>query len=308
MRLPAKPRVVLGTAQLGSAYGRTNCVGYLTEAAALALLECAVARGIRDLDSARAYGLSEYRIGQFIRTHGAKDLVVRTKLDPLDALVPDASEQAVVEAVDRSVSSSLECLGLDRLAVVMVHRVTHLQAFHGAILQRLRQHQQDGTIGKIGASVNDPEQLNLAASAGIAVVQMPFNMLDRRWQGLPERLAPSMALDVRSIFLQGLLANSTTAEWPSVEGYEPGQLISRLGDLAEELNRSDVRDMAVAYVCAQPWVGGCVVGAETESQVKDTLELFDRPALTQEECSMVRARIPFVPADLVQPWRWPDRN
>ena len=69
---------VLGTAQLGLAYGRTNAVGNLSDEAALDLLEAAYASGVREIDTARAYGLSEQRIGEFVRVHGVRDLRILT--------------------------------------------------------------------------------------------------------------------------------------------------------------------------------------------------------------------------------------
>jgi aryl-alcohol dehydrogenase-like predicted oxidoreductase len=60
-------KFTLGTAQLGlPKYGRTNATGCPPEADAVALIRAAVDGGVKFIDSARAYGLSEGRVGQAV--------------------------------------------------------------------------------------------------------------------------------------------------------------------------------------------------------------------------------------------------
>ena len=221
-------------------------------------------------------------------------------------LQADSREQVVVGAVDRSLETSLKCLGMNQLPVLMLHRAQHIDAFQGAIMRRLLQHRKAGVVGSLGVSVNTPQELMLAlGNSDVAHVQMPFNILESRWSSALAMLPSSIAFDVRSIFLQGLLANPLAAKWPAIDGYSPPALIAQLIALVHELDRADVRDLAVAYVRGQAWVDGCVVGIETETQLKETMELFRAAPLAADECEVVRSRIATLPDDLVQPWRWP---
>ena len=61
------PRLTLGTAQLGPAYGIANREGRLDDASADAVLSAGWDAGMRWFDTARAYGDSEQRIGAWCR-------------------------------------------------------------------------------------------------------------------------------------------------------------------------------------------------------------------------------------------------
>lgn len=297
---------VLGTAQLGLAYGRTNAVGNLSDEAALDLLEAAYASGVREIDTARAYGLSEQRIGEFVRAHGVRDLRILTKLSPLQDLTPEAGEADVASTVRQSLETSLANLHLDRLPVLMLHRPDHADAFGGAVLRELRRWREKGAIGALGASVNVPNELaQVMTHRDFEHIQLPYNLLDRRWPAALEKDAAGRAFHVRSVFLQGLLANPQTAAWPDVPGYEPAALARSLEIAAERLKRRGVRDLAVAYVRGQAWIGGCVVGVERPEQLAENLRLFEQPPLTADEIALVREALPPVPSSLVEPWTWP---
>lgn len=297
---------VLGTAQLGLAYGRTNAVGNLSDEAALGLLEAAYASGVREIDTARAYGLSEQRIGEFVRAHGVRDLRILTKLSPLQDLTPEAGEADVASTVRQSLETSLANLHLDRLPVLMLHRPDHADAFGGAVLRELRRWREKGAIGALGASVNVPNELaQVMTHRDFEHIQLPYNLLDRRWPAALEKDAAGRAFHVRSVFLQGLLANPQTAAWPDVPGYEPAALARSLETVAERLKRRGVRDLAVAYVRGQAWIGGCVVGVERPEQLAENLRLFEQPPLTADEIALVREALPPVPSALVEPWTWP---
>jgi len=297
---------VLGTAQLGLAYGRTNAVGNLSDEAALDLLEAAYASGVREIDTARAYGLSEQRIGEFVRAHGVRDLRILTKLSPLQDLTPEAGEADVASTVRQSLETSLANLHLDRLPVLMLHRPDHADAFGGAVLRELRRWREKGAIGALGASVNVPNELaQVMTHRDFEHIQLPYNLLDRRWPATLEQDAARRTFHVRSVFLQGLLANPQTAAWPDVPGYEAAALARSLEIAAERLKRRGVRDLAVAYVRGQAWIGGCVVGVERPEQLAENLRLFEQPPLTADDIALVREALPPVPSSLVEPWTWP---
>jgi aryl-alcohol dehydrogenase-like predicted oxidoreductase len=297
---------VLGTAQLGAAYGRTNATGHLSDEAAAELLEAAYASGVREIDTARAYGESERRIGDFARRRGISDLVISTKLSPLLELAPDAETADVVSAVRHSLQESLRLLNVEQLPVLMLHRPGHCEAFGGAVMEELRRWRERGVIGTLGASVNTPQELlGISGQPDIRHVQLPFNLLDGRWRAALPAAADGHTFHVRSIFLQGLLANPQSAAWPVLPGYDPIETVRALEQVARRLGRQGVRELAVAYVRGQPWIGGCVIGLERPEQLEENLRLFSQAPLTAAETAVLRDLLPGVPASLVEPWTWP---
>ncbi|HWT34555.1 MAG TPA: aldo/keto reductase, partial [Microbacterium sp.] len=76
----AQSRLILGTAQLGMRYGAANGHGLPSSGAAREILVAASRAGISHVDTARAYGLSENRIGDAFQRGLSEHLSVVTKL------------------------------------------------------------------------------------------------------------------------------------------------------------------------------------------------------------------------------------
>src|SRR5262249_27772400 len=131
MRDRSPAELVLGTVQLGLAYGAANRTGKPARAAALKLVRKAARSGVREFDTARAYGDSEERLGEALA--GKKAVRAITKLSPLSELAPDSSHDQVRRAVDESIEQSLVSLRRDRLDCLLLHRASHMWAFDGAI-------------------------------------------------------------------------------------------------------------------------------------------------------------------------------
>lgn len=308
MRARPSAKLVLGSVQLGLAYGAANRMGKPDERAALALVRRAVEGGVSAIDTARAYGDSEARLG---RALGPRRVRTITKLSPLPGLSPDASPGAVRAAVDASIAASLAALGRERIDCLLLHRAAHLTEFGGEVWNRLLERLEDGTVLALGVSVQSPAEAHLALDyRDVVHLQLPFNLLDWRWHeaGVVARLAerPNVTVHVRSVFLQGLLV-ADPALWPRIPGVDAAAIVAALRELAAELARQGPADLCVAYVRGQDWVDGLVIGMETEDQVDANLALFLRPPLGEEDCRAVRAALPRVPEILLDPARWPAR-
>lgn len=293
---------VLGCVQLGIAYGVANRTGKPSAESAIALLSRAFAEGLWCFDVARAYGDAEDRVGAALS--GTPATIV-TKLSPLTGADTVAVALAGTEA---SIAESLRALRRERLDVLLLHRAIHRTAFDGILWRRLLELQQAGTIGRLGISAQTPDEV-IAALDDPAVVhiQFPYNVLDWRWQNAFEALAlrPDVTVHVRSVFLQGLLAADDAQLWPAVPGVDAASLVQALTALANDLERESVADLCLAYVRGHHQIHGAVIGLETIAQLDANFALFAKPALTPAQCATVRARLPQVPEQLLNPALWP---
>lgn len=295
--------LVLGGVQFGLAYGIANRTGAPDDAELRAILDLAERAGITHLDTAAGYGDSEARIGAAL-TEGSP-LRVITKLPPdLDAAAADSGPRTI-DALERS----RQRLRRKALDAVLLHRFEHYTNGKSAVWSELRMQQDLGEIGRIGCSIYQPEELlALLRDPDVRLVQLPFNILDRRWltpevqQAIAAR--PDVILHGRSALLQGLLTLDDPARWPCERSLAEG-CIAALKGLAHDLRRRSVVDLCFAYARAQSWLAGIVVGAETAAQMAENIELFRSPVLTEEEVSQVTRRIPEVPESLLDPSRWP---
>jgi spore coat polysaccharide biosynthesis protein SpsF (cytidylyltransferase family)/aryl-alcohol dehydrogenase-like predicted oxidoreductase len=302
--------LVLGGAQFGMPYGIANRAGKPGDDELHAILALAEAAGVSHLDTAAGYGDSEHRIGSALGPDSPLGIV--TKLPPnLADGEPTAREaaQRVHVAVDRS----LWLLGRPRLEAVLLHRFEHYGAAEGAIWQTLLALRSEGKIGRIGASIYRPEELAaLLAVPDVGLVQLPFNILDRRWlePAVQRAIAnrPDVILHGRSALLQGLLTIDDPLLWPIPDGDLARRCIAVLQAAAASLGRETVADLCFAYARAQPWLAAIVVGAETAAQMAENIRLFRAPALTPAEAEAVAASLPGpLPEQLLNPALWPRR-
>jgi spore coat polysaccharide biosynthesis protein SpsF len=300
---------VLGSVQLGLDYGVANRTGKPSRAAALALVRRAADCGIRQFDTARAYGDAEERLGEAL---SGRPVYTVTKLSPLSELAEGAPPAEVVAAVEASIARSCEALRQDSLDCLLLHRAAHMTAFDGVIWQRLREFVEAGTIRRLGVSVQSPaEAAAVLASPAVQHIQLPFNLLDGRGReaGIIDRLAarPDVAVHARSIFLQGLLASGDPSLWPVIEGVDPAAVLGEIAGLARDLAREDAADLCLAYARGQDFIAGVVIGMETEQQLDRNLRLSLKRPLNTEECRLVDDCVPRLPDQLLNPALWPNR-
>jgi|YNPMSStandDraft_2_1061718.scaffolds.fasta_scaffold11199_2 spore coat polysaccharide biosynthesis protein SpsF len=301
--------LVLGTAQLGLEYGWANTTRCPSEDEAALIVKKAIDHGVTHVDTARAYGESERRIGFVLESGYRNALTVVTKLDPLESLPPEASEHCVRTAVDASVFRSCRELRVPRLGVLLIHRAAHLDSHGGVIWKRLCELRNQGVIGALGVSVQSvDEAMRALVNPDVQYIQLPFNILDRRWLDPTFQEALRVRSDVvvhaRSPLLQGLLAIDDPTMWPKVPGVDPRLILSKLRALAERLGRRDTVDLSLAYVRGQEWIHGVVLGVEKLEQLTDAAKLMCTPPLTLAECHLVEREIEGGPEALVNPALW----
>jgi len=302
--------LVLGSVQLGLSYGAANRTGKPSRRSALRLVQRALDAGVSSIDTARAYGDSEERLGEALQ--GRKAVRTITKLSPLADLPDDAPRGDVRAAVDGSIADSLAALKRDRVDCLLLHRARHMTSHGGAIWERLIELLEDGIVFALGVSVQTPDEaLAALACADVGHIQLPFNLLDWRWReaGVIAKVhaRAHVTVHARSVFLQGILANDAQT-WPPVKDVDAFALTRLLAGLAREYGRENAADLCLAYARGQSWIDGVVVGMETEKQLEDNLRLFVRPPLCAEDCLTLERRIPRVCETLLNPALWPQRS
>ncbi len=304
-------KLVLGTVQIGAQYGAANRTGLPSVERAIRILRRAHRFGIRQFDTARAYGEAEERIGAAFG--GAEGPAMITKLDPLAMLAANATEAEAEAAVETSVNASLVSLKRASLDTLLLHRAAHLTSHNGAVWSRLVRLQKAGVIGRLGVSVQNPEEAFQALSMrAVNHIQLPFNLIDQRWRetGVPNaaRAREDVTVHARSVYLQGILACEDSMVWPRVHGVDAEGTLYMLDTLAQLYKRLSIADLCLAYVRGQDWIDGIVIGMETEEQLDRNLALFDGEPMTQDEIENIEPRLPRFPEALLNPALWPSRS
>ena len=179
--------VGLGGAQFGNLFAET------TDGESEAAVDAAWDAGIRYFDTAPHYGLglSERRLGRALASRPRDEFIISSKVGRLLVDSPETADQQdddgfVVPAatkrvfdftrdgVLKSVESSLERLGLDRLDIAYLHDPDdHWDAASTTGVDALVELRDQGVVGAIGAGMNQSaadDLLPLAAERGVSVV------------------------------------------------------------------------------------------------------------------------------------------
>ncbi len=257
-----RPRLALGTAQLGADYGRIVCERAPDNESALALLDAAWELGFRCIDTAAAYGTSELRIGAWIaaRAH-APAIITKIRLD--------SGDQIAVEATVRgSIAKSRAALGGAEIETVLLHRAIDME--RDGVVEALRRAESTGEFGRWGVSIYSPEEFASALELrGVGAIEAPLNALDRRLErsGLLERAKRrGVSVIARSVFLQGVLIMPYQKIPRSIPHLR--QAVTAFSEQAGSLG-IHAGTLAIAAVAAMPSIETIVLGAASEGQVRE---------------------------------------
>lgn len=303
------PKLVLGGAQLGMRYGIANATDY-SRSHAVEMITNALSKGVRTIDTARAYGESEEVIGLALAQRERGYPFIVTKLDPLPDLAVDAGRDAIEQAVRRSLDQSRQAMRVDSLPLVCLHRAEHLTSHGGTIWSELIESQRQNLVGRLGVSVQAPDELELAlGTPGVSHVQLPYNLLDHRWDALIDevrqhRKERGLTIHVRSALLQGLLASEDAGLWARAHVADPEAVIQWLHKTAAEHGFSGPSELAFAFVIAQDWIDGVVTGCDNAEQLDANVALFHKLAGTREKVGWALASRPHLAERTLNPALW----
>ena len=264
-------RLVLGTAQLGLPYGIANKTGQPDQKMATNIVREAWKNGIREFDTAQGYGISEEVLGKaFFELGISSEAKFITKFDPnLDHL--DTSVMA------KSLDQSLQRLGVQSLFGIMLHREEMLSLWDKGLGKILQAFVSSGRVEKIGISVYSPDKATKALKAeGIDMVQLPTNILDRRFENAGVlKLADEQnkTIFIRSVFLQGLILMNPREIPEKMHFARP--VVEEIESLANEFRLSR-QELAIGYIKSKMPNAHVIFGAETPKQVTENVDAWKR--------------------------------
>ena len=200
----------IGTAQFGLDYGISNQKGQTGEPEVEKILDFSSQHNISLLDTSPGYGNSEKVLGKYFKD----TFKIVTKLP----YIPDSLSKEQTEAfLESELEKSLNNLGTSSLRGLLIHNASQLKIPQtNEILKFLSKKKDEGLVEKIGISVYNKEDIDLACKLfSPEIVQAPINILDQRLvlDGSLKKLKDkNCEIHARSIFLQGLLLLNKTPD------------------------------------------------------------------------------------------------
>ena len=278
----------------------------VTEAQAAEVLDKAYEGGMRYFDTAPLYGhgLSELRLGRFLRTIDRKTVTVSTKagrymVPPYGETVDYglwASPLRLKPVFDysyagtmRSLEQSASRLGIADFDLIYIHdvdRFTHGDAyerrFNEAIegcYRALDDLRKAGHVRAIGVGVNESDvatRFIKACSLDAVMMAGRYTLLDRSAEAdlLPEAERQGVGIVVAGVFNSGILATGTGSSAATYDyGAPPPDIIERVLKIEEVCKRHDVplQAAAIQFPFRNPLVSAAVLGMSNVERVSQNL-------------------------------------
>ncbi|MDH3892465.1 MAG: aldo/keto reductase [candidate division Zixibacteria bacterium] len=287
----------LGTVQFGCDYGITNPSGQVSFQEVERILGRAATLGIKVLDTAALYGLSEETLGSILGPEHPFRIVTKTSKVASD-IVSDSDAAELARTFDRSLTR----LNQASIYGLLLHDANDLLKPGGArLLDALHGLKRDGRVTKIGVSVYTPKQIdNVLALFTPDLIQLPLNVLDQRLisGGHLKRLRRGgVEIHARSVFLQGLLLMKPQA----VDSYfEPMRI--RLESFHNDMTAMDTTPLqgALQFALSRVEVDTVLVGVCSRSELEEIRTAEIHPASADIDFS----RWAFNDPRFIDPSKW----
>jgi aryl-alcohol dehydrogenase-like predicted oxidoreductase len=288
---PSTAEIVLGTVQLGMRYGFN--AADLDQRAAERMLDAAWDAGIRSLDTARAYGTAEERIGHWMRQRRRTFRII-TKIS-----LPRRDGPGGENSIPEQFAASLNALGVERVDGLLAHRVQDfLDDATRAAFERIV---STGKTAVIGASTYAPEDTAAVLKAGAGIVQIPASAADWRHATLLQG-EHSIKLMARSLFLQGVLLSQ-----PEKLPAPSAPLRSLMEAVARWAAELQLPPAAVLLRAARDglYVRRFVLGFDSPEQIATAVAALKGPALPHDAIAQLRDSATHLPVAAIDPRLWP---
>ena len=304
----AVTRLGLGSAPLGGLFEAVD------DARAFAVIERAYDVGIRFFDTAPlyGYGTAERRLGHILHRHPRQEFVLATKVGRLlrAGAPPDETQyyrgepfykdtpplnpvfDFSYDGVMRSFEESLDRLGLDRVDILHIHDPdAHFDAALSGAYHALDRLRREGTIGAVGAGMNQTEMLvRFAHDADFDcfLVAGRYTLLDQSAlvELLPVCAAKNIGVIIGGVYNSGILVNPRPGATYNYIPADPA-LLQKAQRLEAVCARHGVPlpAAAVQFPLGHPAVASVLVGCRSVAEVDDNLRLFrhDIPAALWED-------------------------
>ncbi len=266
----------LGAGQIGD--------GRLEEAQVERLLHAAVDMGVTFFDSARAYGLSEERLGRHLGSKRA-DVVLSTKVGYGIEGFHDWTGPCITAGID----AALQRLRTDWIDVVHLHSCPLGTLEYGEVVEALC-----GAIGagkiRVAAYSGEREALDYAVASGrFGVAQTSVNICDQR--GLSGAVAEAHRRGL------GVIAKRPLANAPWRWSQRPdGHYAEAYWDRLEAMGGQKIKpegmdwdELALRFSAFAPGVTTVICGTSNPEHLRRNVALVQRGALPQADAARVRA-------------------
>ncbi len=280
-------------------YGMWGLAGWTgsDDSESLESLERAISLGCTFFDTAWGYGAghSEKLLGQVVRNHSDRTLIVATKIPPKNFKWPSRRGYTLDDCfppdhIREYAEKSLANLGLPTIDLLQFHVWEDAWANDDRWQRAMDDLKSQGMVKAVGISVNrwEPdESLNTLKTGQVDAVQVIYNLFD---QAPEDHLFPlcrelNIAVIARVPFDEGTLTGTLTLEskWPETDwrhGYFNPQNLRESVAHAEALRKDipqgmTMAELALRWILQEPTVSTIIPGMRKLRNVEANIAASD---------------------------------
>ena len=250
-------KLSIGSAQFGMKYGLNNCEGEVNQSEVNHILDLAIKSGITSIDTARAYGNSEKKLGNYLQnSKGQWDVI--TKISDLNI------------SIENQIIDSTNNLG-QKPTTVLAH--SYDLWVNDIFQDQINEIKEKNSIEKIGLSLYHNEEIEevLKNFKNVDVIQLPINILDTRLikNGIIKRIYENdIEIHARSIFLQGMFFLSQE------------EIKKKFDDVCEAINflkkiikdqNINLAEYSLLFVLNLRYISKVIIGIDSKMQLKENI-------------------------------------
>ncbi|MFK7832198.1 MAG: aldo/keto reductase [Winogradskyella sp.] len=284
-------KLILGTVQMGLAYGINNTIGKVSMEDSHNILGYAFDNGIRILDSAEAYGNAHDVIGSFHKNNPKKSFEVITKLP----------HQFDLDINDK-VNTYLTELQVGQLHALLFHSFGSYEAnsHNFSVLTNLK---ASGKIKHIGVSVYTNDEIEeVLLNDEVDIIQLPFNLFDNsnlRGDILEKAKAKGKIIHTRSALLQGLFFKDVDSENNTVQSLK--KELVQLSTISKS-SKTSIVQLALNYCLQQNTIDNVLIGVDSLQQLVANVEVLNHSI--KDEMIQDINKIKVADINLLNPSLW----
>jgi D-threo-aldose 1-dehydrogenase len=295
-----------GAAHLGELYNK------VTEADSRATLQAAWDGGIRFFDTAPSYGrgLSEHRLGGFLRTMPRHEFQINTKVGktlhrPADPASFDRSPWTgglnfeihfdyTYDGIMRSYEQTLQRLGLDTVDSLVIHDLSieylgdKLAGYEAQLidsgLKALQELKASGDIQAFGVGINTNHTLDTLVpriDLDFCLVAMPYTLLDQDslHRGMAHLASRGASAIIGAPFASGILVTGSKG----LAHYAYGKASPQIQDKVRRMealcaaHAVSLPAAALQFVLAHPVTASVIPGATGPAEITQNLASLSAP-------------------------------
>ena len=230
--------------------------------------------GINLIDTARAYGLSEQRIGKLI-SHRRQEYILSTKVGYDVEWKPDWTYDSVIGGVDQA----LKLLQTDYIDIVHLHSCSKDILERGDVILALEHAKQSGKI-RFMAYSGENEALDYALGTGkFDSIQTSVNICDQ-W-GISKYLPKAIDSGL-GVIAKRPIANAPWRHTEPPVGHYSEEYWHRLKKMNLEIPATDMQDIAIRFSAFTQGVSTCIVGSSNLEHIKESVISVEKGPLSSE--------------------------